>query len=119
MCSFSSAVGRSSRAVFLLGLISILVFAGCSGSAPVSEPEIPTPVILPDESSGVSIPNPDIDLAAPLVISERAEDVALCARINETIDKSPFSNARWGVFAVSLKDGRQNRGPPAERLKAI
>lgn len=72
----------------------------------MSEPEIPTPVILPDESSGVSIPNPDIDLAAPLVISERAEDVALCARINETIDKSPFSNARWGVFAVSLKDGR-------------
>ena len=30
----------------------------------------------------------------------------MCGKINEAIDQSRFSNARWGVFAVSLKDGR-------------
>ena len=63
--------------------------------------------MLPDaENSLVEITTPNINLANPLVVSEKPEDVALCAKINEAIEKSQFSNARWGVFAASLKDGR-------------
>lgn len=58
------------------------------------------------EEADFSVPSPNINLANPLVVSKRADDVAMCAEINEKIEKSPFANARWGVFAVSLKDGR-------------
>jgi D-alanyl-D-alanine carboxypeptidase/D-alanyl-D-alanine-endopeptidase (penicillin-binding protein 4) len=63
---------------------------------------------LPDgaNESSFEIPAPDINLANPLVVSQKAEDVALCEKINRRIDESAVSNARWGVFAVSLKDGR-------------
>jgi D-alanyl-D-alanine carboxypeptidase len=63
---------------------------------------------LPDSAAEAAfeIPAPNINLANPLIVSQRPEDVATCAEINENIEKSPFSNARWGVFAVSLKDGR-------------
>ncbi|MDQ3801540.1 MAG: D-alanyl-D-alanine carboxypeptidase/D-alanyl-D-alanine-endopeptidase [Acidobacteriota bacterium] len=64
--------------------------------------------VLPDAGGDApfEIPAPDINLANPLVVSQRAEDVALCEKINRRIDESQFANARWGVFAVSLKDGR-------------
>lgn len=47
-----------------------------------------------------------IDLAKPLQISDKPEDAALCAQINQIIEKSDYANARWGVFVLSLKDGR-------------
>jgi serine-type D-Ala-D-Ala carboxypeptidase/endopeptidase (penicillin-binding protein 4) len=89
--------------LFILSLF--FISAGCSGTLEKSE------IVKNEESpvenpAGFDVPVPNINLSNPLVISNRAEDVAMCAEINETIDKSPYANAHWGVIAVSLKDGR-------------
>ncbi len=63
-----------------------------------------------------SVPASTINLAKPLVISQKAEDVELAKRIDETIERSEFANARWGVFVVSLKDGRIVVGRDARKL---
>lgn len=107
MFNFTSAARRVSAA-FLLFTISAFTFSGCySKQSTQTETENSQSVILPDsENSGVEITSPNINLANPLVISQKPEDVAMCAEINESIEKSQFANARWGVFAASLKDGR-------------
>ena len=66
--------------------------------------------------SDIEISAPDINLAEPLVISEKPEDVALAKKIDEIIEKSPLQNARWGVFVVSLKDGRVLVAKDARKL---
>ncbi|MEJ7861422.1 MAG: D-alanyl-D-alanine carboxypeptidase/D-alanyl-D-alanine-endopeptidase [Pyrinomonadaceae bacterium] len=63
-----------------------------------------------------SVPSPDVDLAKTLQISTRAEDVALCENINQTIEKSEHANARWGVFVLSLKDNRITCARDARQL---
>jgi serine-type D-Ala-D-Ala carboxypeptidase/endopeptidase (penicillin-binding protein 4) len=89
----------------LVVLSLILISAGCSGASPKTETvkNEDTPV---NEQPAFEVPATNINLSNPLVVSTRAEDVALCAEINEQIDKSPYANAHWGVIAVSLKDGR-------------
>ncbi len=62
------------------------------------------------------IPAPQINLAEPLKISREPKDVALCDKINRTIGQSEFSNARWGIIAVSLKDGRIVCGRDGRKL---
>jgi serine-type D-Ala-D-Ala carboxypeptidase/endopeptidase (penicillin-binding protein 4) len=64
----------------------------------------------------IEIPDSNINLTKPLEISTRPEDVALAKKIDETIEKSEFANARWGVFAVSLKDGRVIAARDAQKL---
>ena len=49
-------------------------------------------------------------------ISKRPEDVQLAKKIDEIIEKSEFANARWGIFAVSLKDGRVLVGKDGQKL---
>ena len=106
MFNFFSANRRIST-IFLLFIISGFTFSGCSSKQSTETENSQTENILPDsENSEVAITSPNINLANPLVISEKPEDVAMCGKINEAIEKSRFSNARWGVFAVSLKDGR-------------
>ena len=84
----------------------VLIVAGCfSKQAAENSPD--ASLVLPDSAeSSFEIPAPNINLANPLVVSQKPEDAAMCADINEKIEKSPSSNARWGVFAVSMKDGR-------------
>ena len=67
-------------------------------------------------SNTFEIPQPTINLAKPLEISEKPEDVELAKRIDEIIEESEFSNARWGVFVVSLKDGRVVVAKDARKL---
>ncbi|MET0753862.1 MAG: D-alanyl-D-alanine carboxypeptidase/D-alanyl-D-alanine-endopeptidase [Pyrinomonadaceae bacterium] len=62
------------------------------------------------------VPTPQINLLKPLEISSQPEDVAVAKKIDELIEKSEFSNARWGVFAVSLKDGRIVVARDAQKL---
>jgi serine-type D-Ala-D-Ala carboxypeptidase/endopeptidase (penicillin-binding protein 4) len=62
------------------------------------------------------IPTPQINLLKPLEISQREEDISLAKKIEELIEKSEFSNARWGVFVVSLKDGRVLVARDAQKL---
>lgn len=62
------------------------------------------------------VPTPNINLAKPLEISEKAEDVALAKKIDEIIGQSEFANARWGIFVLSLKDGRVLVAKDARKL---
>jgi D-alanyl-D-alanine carboxypeptidase/D-alanyl-D-alanine-endopeptidase (penicillin-binding protein 4) len=64
----------------------------------------------------IQIPDSNIDLTQPLAVSQREEDVALAKKIDESIDKSEFANARWGVFVISLKDGRVLAARDAQKL---
>lgn len=64
----------------------------------------------------VEVSNSAINLAKPLEISKRPEDVQLSKKIDEIIEKSEFANARWGVFVVSLKDGRVIVAKDAQKL---
>ncbi len=97
---------RRFPAIFLC-LAFIIFISGCGGSKQSTETAPETAVVYPEAAnSAFQIPAPDINLANPLVVSNRPEDVAMCAKINERIEKSPHKNARWGVIAVSMKDGR-------------
>ena len=62
------------------------------------------------------VPASPVDLLKPLEVSAKAEDLALAKKIDELIEKSEFSNARWGVFAVSLSDGRVLVARDAQKL---
>jgi serine-type D-Ala-D-Ala carboxypeptidase/endopeptidase (penicillin-binding protein 4) len=64
----------------------------------------------------VEVPDSNINLAQPLEVSNKPEDVALAGKIDELIEKSEFANARWGVFVVSLKDGRVLTARDAQKL---
>jgi D-alanyl-D-alanine carboxypeptidase/D-alanyl-D-alanine-endopeptidase (penicillin-binding protein 4) len=70
------------------------------------------------EQPAFEVPTPQINLLKPLEVSQKAEDVALAKKIDELIEKSEFANARWGVFAVSLKDGRVLVARDAQKLFA-
>lgn len=85
---------------FLLPVIFGLAFSACFNSAAPPENNPPAETTFPLPETG------NIDLAKPLEVSTRPDDVALAKKIDEIIDKSEFANARWGVFVVSLKDGR-------------
>lgn len=69
-----------------------------------------------DAKPNFSVSAPNVNLAKPLEISKRPEDIALCEKINQTIEQSEFANARWGVFVASLKDGRVTCARDARQL---
>jgi D-alanyl-D-alanine carboxypeptidase/D-alanyl-D-alanine-endopeptidase (penicillin-binding protein 4) len=89
----------------LLVLSLFLVSAGCFGSTQKAE-TVKNDASQTENEPGFDVPVPNINLTNPLVVSTKPDDVAMCAEINEQIDKSPYSNAHWGVIVVSLKDGR-------------
>lgn len=101
MFNFSVA-GRRFTAIFLC--LTFFIFVGCRSNQPEVNQNTQIVSDEPTETFDVSAPN--INLSNPLVISQKPEDVALCAKLNETVEKSPSANARWGVIAVSMKDGR-------------
>ncbi len=74
--------------------------------SPPGTPETPT----------AEVPPSNINLTKPLEISRKPEDLVLAKKIDELIEKSEFSNARWGVFIVSLKDGRVLAARDAQKL---
>ena len=51
-------------------------------------------------------PSPVKALASPDPISKQPEDRALAQAIDRVIDGSEMTQARWGVFVLSMKDGR-------------
>lgn len=105
--------------VFLLTLL-LTFFAACHYNSATQQ----TPP--PAADSPVELPAGNIQLPAQLEISTQPKDVALAQKINTAIDNSEFSNARWGVIVLSLKDGRvlaareaQKLFSPASTLKLI
>jgi D-alanyl-D-alanine carboxypeptidase/D-alanyl-D-alanine-endopeptidase (penicillin-binding protein 4) len=89
--------------LFFLSLM--IIAAGCSAATQTAEitPQENAPA---DAPAGFEVPATNINVSNPLIVSNKPEDVALCAEINEQIDQSPYANAHWGVIAVSLTDGR-------------
>jgi D-alanyl-D-alanine carboxypeptidase/D-alanyl-D-alanine-endopeptidase (penicillin-binding protein 4) len=108
MFYLTNAVSRfSAFFIFATLFTTFLIFTGCRSTNETETAAQNQPITFPDAAeSAFEISAPNINLANPLVVSQRPEDTAMCAEINEKIEKSPFVNARWGVFAVSLKDGR-------------
>jgi len=92
-------------------LQAVLFFAlsltACLNSVPPGET---------NQTTTVEVPVSNINLTKPLEISKKPEDVALARKIDEAIEKSEFANARWGVFVVSLKDGRVIAARDAQKL---
>jgi serine-type D-Ala-D-Ala carboxypeptidase/endopeptidase (penicillin-binding protein 4) len=76
-----------------------------------SSPENTSPVAV-DLSLG------DVHLPKKLEVSTQPKDVALAKKIDELIDQSEFANARWGVIALSLKDGRVMAAHDAQKVFA-
>ena len=90
------------KAILILGLLSFALLPACFSSGNSNQVENSQPT----NEETFSIPSSNINLAQPLIISKQPEDVALCEKINRIIEQSDLANARWGVIAVSLKDGR-------------
>lgn len=91
------------RRFFLISfLASFALLSACFSRVENNTPEIPQS----SEPTAFEIPTPSLNLAKPLEISREPNDVAMCEKINQTIEQSEFANARWGVIAISLKDGR-------------
>lgn len=99
--------------IFLFFILSLSLASACRGT---SNPQATTrgnndeeqqQQEQPDQkTASFSVPAPDINLSKPLQISTREDDVKLCGEVNRTIEQSEYANARWGVFMLSLKDGR-------------
>ena len=98
-------LGVSSANLFITVILSlILIFSACR-SVQQADKSVNEDTAA-DNAQGFEIPSASINLAKPLVVSQKTEDVALAKRIDEIIEQSEYANARWGVFVISLKDGR-------------
>ena len=88
---------------FVLGLSLVFYVSACFSSNQSNQNEI---VATSVEETTFSVPEANVNLAQPLQISQEPRDIAICQKINQTIEQSEFANARWGIAAISLKDGR-------------
>ncbi len=118
--SYNSA---AQKFIFLFFIFSLSLASACRTSNPQAttrgnnDEEQQQQQEQPDQkTASFSVPAPDVNLSKPLQISTRAEDAALCGKINQTVEQSEYANARWGVFVVSLKDGRIVCGRDARQL---
>jgi D-alanyl-D-alanine carboxypeptidase/D-alanyl-D-alanine-endopeptidase (penicillin-binding protein 4) len=61
-----------------------------------------------DKSSRSALPTPTPAKAfvSTVSISQQPEDTALAREIDRAIDESDLARARWGIFVMSMKDGR-------------
>jgi D-alanyl-D-alanine carboxypeptidase/D-alanyl-D-alanine-endopeptidase (penicillin-binding protein 4) len=84
--------------------LALIIFGQCFSIACFNSNQEVNP--KPAENPMSEVPVSDIRLSKPLEISTRPEDLALAKKIDEMIDRSQFGDARWGVFVVSLRDGR-------------
>ncbi len=107
---------------FFIFLLFIVIVVACRSSEQATKNED----VSPNNEESFLLPTANINLAKPLEISQKPDDVALAKKIDELIENSEFANARWGVFVVSLKDGRvlaardtQNFFTPASVQKII
>lgn len=93
-------------------LLFIALFSACRSSEQATNSEDVSSI----DQESLPLPTPNINLAKPLEISSKPEDVALAKKIDELIETGEFANARWGVFVVSLKDGRVLAARDAQKL---
>jgi D-alanyl-D-alanine carboxypeptidase/D-alanyl-D-alanine-endopeptidase (penicillin-binding protein 4) len=115
---------RARAAIVFLLTFLLVFFAACHYNSTVQQTGQQTSPPAPDGQ--VELPAGNIQLPPQLEISTQPKDIALAQKINGLIDNSEFSNARWGVIVLSLKDGRvlaareaQKLFSPASTLKLI
>ena len=88
--------------------------------SPVKSPPSSDTTLVRDKNTAeeptFEVPKSDLDLTKPIEYSKSAEDLELCAQIKKTVEESEFKNARWGMIAISLKDGRAVCGIDAQKL---
>ena len=84
-------------------LLSVIALAGC----------FLVPLLIGQTGSrkeirtlGTPTPSAVKAAAAPISLSKQPADLALAREIDRTIDTSDLTQARWGVFVISMKDGR-------------
>lgn len=87
-------------------VLSFFIFSACHSVTKITQESAATNEQISTDEQSFNVPGSNINLANPLSASTKPEDVTMCREINEKIEKSPFANARWGVIAVSLRDGR-------------
>jgi D-alanyl-D-alanine carboxypeptidase/D-alanyl-D-alanine-endopeptidase (penicillin-binding protein 4) len=92
-----------------------LFFSACCRSTPQTDVNLP-PVSENGADIRVDLPAGNVQLPKKLEVSAQPKDAALAQKINEIIDNSEFSNARWGVVVLSLKDGRVLAARDAQKL---
>jgi D-alanyl-D-alanine carboxypeptidase/D-alanyl-D-alanine-endopeptidase (penicillin-binding protein 4) len=109
---FREKIIEKGQLILVVFLISFSIFSACFSRIENKQSEI----AQNSESSASEIPPPSVNLAKPLEISKEPKDVALCEKINQTIEQSEFANARWGVIAINLKHGRVVCGRDARKL---
>jgi serine-type D-Ala-D-Ala carboxypeptidase/endopeptidase (penicillin-binding protein 4) len=98
--------------LYIVVLFSLTFASSCFDPQPTQT--VKTPEIMSAES--ISVQSSNVNLADKLVISKLPEDVAVQNKISQTIDSSEFRNARWGIIAISLKDGRIVAANDAQKL---
>ena len=103
---------KDNRRKIFIFLLFFVMFSACRSSEQATNSEDVSPI----NEESFPLPTPSINLAKPLAISQQPEDVALAKKIDELIENSEFANARWGVFVVSLKDGRVLAARDAQKL---
>ncbi|NNF00642.1 MAG: D-alanyl-D-alanine carboxypeptidase/D-alanyl-D-alanine-endopeptidase [Pyrinomonadaceae bacterium] len=101
------------RLLFLSAICASLAF--CSAGCFLFE-KTESKIENANEESSFEIPRSGIDLAKPIEYSKAAKDLEKCSQIKKTIEESEFKNARWGLIAIGLKDGRAVCGIDAQKL---
>lgn len=87
---------------FLSVVLTVLLSCACHSTNSVNQADNS----VPTNEEAFPIFGADVNLAKPLEISKSPKDAALCEKINQTIEASELANARWGVIAIGLNDGR-------------
>jgi len=111
---------KTHRHLFTSAILFGVCLIGASCFNSVKSPPPGNTTLVEDKNSTeentIEIPKSDLDLAKPIEYSESAEDLELCGQIKKTVGESEFKNARWGMIAISLKDGRAVCGVDAQKL---
>lgn len=97
----------------VLLVVWLLIFSSCNSNSVV---QVVSQQATTENPSEFELSVSSIQLPKKLEISTAPKDTALNQKINEIIDGSEFANARWGVIAISLKDGRVIAARDAQKL---
>lgn len=90
---------RTTLLLFLVALATCFLVPLLIGQANFVSRDKTPPAVTP-------APPPAKVSASPDSLSKQPEDVALAQEIDRVIDASDLTRARWGVFVMSMKDGR-------------
>ncbi|HYJ45384.1 MAG TPA: D-alanyl-D-alanine carboxypeptidase/D-alanyl-D-alanine-endopeptidase [Pyrinomonadaceae bacterium] len=92
------------RAIIVSACFALLLLFTFAASRPFAG--LPGQATAPAPAEKSAAREPSVKPSAAFVVSNSPSAVELGREIDRRIDESEFSRARWGVFVMSLKDGR-------------